>query len=114
MSVIRQISLKQNDVEKLNTILRVYAITVFSTVISPKEVEFLRDYLISGYNEDTKKGLELKYSRPNIHTTNCSLQKKGFLLPKPYKQDKTLNPKLEEIRNDFILNKQKFLLLSFE
>lgn len=114
MSVIRQITLKQNEVEKLDTILRVYAITVFSTVISPKEVEFLRAYLISGYNEETKKGLELNYNRANIHTTNCTLQKKGFLLPKPYKQDKELHVKLEEIRSDFIIKKQKFLLLNFE
>lgn len=114
MAGIRQITLKQNEVEKIDTVLKVYAITVFSTVLSPKEVEFLRAYLVSGYNEETKKGLELNYSRANVHTTNCTLQKKGFLIPKPYKQDKTLHPKLQEIRTDFIDLKQKFLLLNFE
>lgn len=110
----RLINLGLNEVQKIEMALRIYAITIFKKVITPKEVEFLRDYLINGYNEQTRLGLELKYSRQNIHTTNCSLQKKGFLKPKPYKQDKELHPKLEEIRTDFIINKQKFILLNFE
>lgn len=114
MSTIRAINLKLNDVQKLETVLRIYAITIFNTVITEKEVEFLRDYIVNGYNDSTKDGLEIKYTRGNINTTNATLQKKGFLRPKPYKQDKTLHPKLEEIRQDFIINKKKMLLLNFE
>lgn len=111
---VRVIKLSLNEVAKIEMALRIYAITIFSAIITPKEVEFLRDYLIGGYTEATRQGLELNYSRANIHTTNCTLQKKGFLIPKPYKQDKELHPKLQEIRTDFIENKQKLIVLSFE
>lgn len=113
MSTIRAINLTLNNVQKLETVLRIYAITIFNTVITEKEVEFLRDYIINGYNDTTKAGLELNYTRGNINTTNATLQKKGFLKPKPYKQDKTLHPILEEIRQDFIINNKKMLLLNF-
>lgn len=106
--------LKCNEVQKIDLLIKYYAIAFFDCVITDKELEFLKAYIINGYNEETKKSLEASYARGNINTTNSTLQKKGFLKPKPYKQDKELHEKLHEIREHYIVNKRKMLLLSFE
>jgi len=111
---IIKMNLKRTTIEKIDLLIKIYSVTCFKVVITDKELEFLRAYIYTGYNEQTKKGLEVKYSRGNINTTNASLQKKGFLKPKPYKQDKELHPEFEKLRQEFILKKTNMLLLNFE
>lgn len=95
----------ENDIQLLDTVMNLFAVTVLKESLSHKERVVLREYMINGYSSNTKKAirLSLEIKETNLNTLNCTLQKKGFLRPHPTNQRlKLLNDDLIKIRDMFL------------
>lgn len=107
-----------NNIELLDTVLSIYSISALKKPISDREREVLREYILNGYSNKTKKALKiaLKIKDSNLNTLNYKLKEKGFLLPHPTNQKlKELNKDLSEIKRVFMSedeNLKKLLIIN--
>jgi hypothetical protein len=95
----------KNSIELLDTVLRLYSITVLKTDLSLKQRTVLREYILNGYSLQTKKSLmiTLNIKGTNLNTINFNLKKKGLLIPHPTNQRlKIVNEELYQIKKEFL------------
>jgi hypothetical protein len=108
-----------NNVEMIDMVLTIFANTVLNERISLREITVLRDYLINGYNAQTKKALRLTLDITSQHLDqiNHQLKKKGFLEShKNNERQKILNKKLLDLKGVFIDSEvdNKVFLINFK
>lgn len=110
---VPKIKLQGNGLEKIRDLLKIYSIVIFKQDITQRESELLSEYLAYGYCKKAQDIARMNYgiSDNNIKQLNSRLQKKGLLVPKPYKQDKILHRDLEIFRKSFIEGNIEFLIL---
>lgn len=62
-----------------------YASAANLSVPTPREMGVLRDYILNGYNDTTKKNIVKfeKINMDNLHVVNSKLEKKGYLVKHP-------------------------------
>ena len=104
----------KHEIELIEAVLSIYAISVLKTTLPPREKTVLREYIISDYNAETKKGLciTLGISAVNLTSINYSLKQKGFLINHPTNQRlKLLNTELKKLRDTFIKSPQRKMFL---
>lgn len=107
-----------NDVQMVECLLYIYAKTQLDVELSQREVVFLREYVLSGYSDKTKRNIRINtgVKHKNLNTFNCNLQKKGLLMPHPTNQKlKILNPELLKISEFFKMeSSKKFVLVDLK
>lgn len=104
----------KNNIELLDMALYLYSKTVLDKELSKKRLVMLREYLLNGYNNNTKKALEinLQMTRANVNTQNWNLQRMGFLIPDPNKQiNKMVSKELINLRDMFMNTEDKRLFI---
>lgn len=103
-----------NDFRFVDALIYFFAKTQTQFVLSERECAIIREYVMRGYSDETKRHIEKSFNiKPtNLNTYNCNLQKKGFLLPHTKNQNnKLLNPELLKLRQFFEADSQKKVLL---
>jgi hypothetical protein len=95
----------ENDIELLDTLLYIYTKSVLKKDLSEKRRIILREYLINGYTDITKKSIcmNLGMKMTNLNTQNHTLQEMGFLMPHPTTRNKkNIDESLLNLRDTFI------------
>lgn len=111
---IPQLTIEENTVLTMRSLLKIYAIVMFKEDITDREAEVLSEYVVYGCNKEADKVIELNYgiSGNNIKQIGSRLQKKGLLVPKKYRDiGRDMHPELEKMKEMFLNKDQRFLLL---
>lgn len=96
-----------NQIELLDAVMSLYSTAQLKKELPKKEMVVLREYILSGYNEDSKSAIRLNLgiSKEHLNVLNSKLHKKGFLKPHPHNMRmKVLNSDLLRLKDVFIDN----------
>jgi len=93
---VPKIELKGDEIKKMRDLLQIYSIVQFNKEITFREAQVLSEYLVYGVTTEADRAISLNYniSDNNIKQISSRLQKKGLLIPRPYKQGKDLHEEL--------------------
>ena len=110
---IPKIELTGNEVERMRNLLKIYSIVLFNETITDREVQVLAEYIMYGVSDKAYKAITLnhKIDDNNRKQIDTRLQKKGLLKYKTHKRGRELHHDLEIMRDLFLNQKNKFLLL---
>lgn len=103
-----------NDFRFVDTLIYVFARTQEEQILSKRECEILREYILRGYSLNTKKHItkSLGMTLTTLNTFNNKLQNKKMLFPHPNNQNnKILNPELEKLREFYETSADKKVFL---
>lgn len=103
-----------NDFRFVDTLIYIFARTQENEILSKRECEVLREYIIRGYSDNTKDHIAktLKIKRTTLNQFNHNLQNKRMLLPHPNNQNnKLLNPELSKLKEFYETNAEKKVFL---
>lgn len=103
-----------NDFRFVDTLIYIFARTQEDEILSKRECEVLREYILRGYTDSTKEHIikTLDIKRTTLNQFNHNLQNKRMLLPHPNNQNnKLLNPELAKLKEFYETNAQKKVFL---
>lgn len=96
-------------------LLYIYSKTRLDRHLTEKEAVILREYVMNGFSDVTKKSICISLgikNRKNLDVFNHRLQNKGFLLPHPRnQQNKVLSEDMQRISDFYKMDNSKKLVI---